>query len=197
MFKATMTSQNNQSATDGAKRKRKHSGSREHESPKKVRSMAFVEIGGDEGQQGGNEIDRALGDDAEPSPKGRRDNSVAVSSLNLNDDISGSVYHSENEEFWDDSQLGSDNEETIKVLEKNMKEIQVARQMLRQGHDLIGQGRKGRMDAIDTLSLLEKDLILAQMQKNAFCSLKRSKVRDFFPRFFDELHHVIAFPCSS
>jgi hypothetical protein len=168
----------NTAGQDNGKRKRKHSGGEEHESPKKMKNKAIGDGNGDDEEDEGG--------DAESYPRGNPSDSVSSdleSSLaDITADISGSNYQcdSENEAFGDDGNssddVSSDDvDETIEMLAKTI---------IRDSRDLLAEGQKGQKDAIETLAILEKNQMSAQMEQNAFCSLKRSEVRlhngDFF-----------------
>jgi hypothetical protein len=167
----------NKGGQDIAKRKRKHSGGEEHESPKKMKNEAIGDGNGDDEENEGHDV--------ESYSKGNPLDSVSPdlepSLADIRADISGSNYQcdSENEEFGDDGNrsddVSSDDvDETIEILEEKMEEMT---RIIRDSRDLWAEGQKGQKDAIDTLAILEKNQMSAQMEKNAFCSLRRSEVR--------------------
>ena len=73
-----------------------------------------------------------------------------------------------------------EDEAIFEVTEDDLKEkIQEAKDAIRSCRQTLRNARIAKKEAVDALSSVEKGRVKIQREKNAFCSLRRSEVREF------------------
>lgn len=172
-FESQLTSKANKSKVkkvNGKKRKNGRGGKKG--SPKRRRSDAFE----DDDLMVSDEDDHIESDiDSESDEDDNVDSDMDSDVESDEDEDESSKSGSDSDSDSNDGDEDEGEEVTVDSLKVKIDEVKV---VIKNARERLSEVRNEKKDAVDTLASLKKNQVKVQREKNAFCSLKRSEVRN-------------------